>query len=193
MLASGIADKLSKSAESFETAYMEFEQVKEISFMESSVASKGIIVCDKQGRVRWEVESPFKSILLRKGDKIFRFEFTLGKWIKLSDANTEAFAKIIEQIRTLVLGNFSDANKDYEVFEKSQKLILVPKDERAKKFIKSIEITPSEDFTHPKKMVITDALSDTTTITFVRFIPNVQNIETAFDEENYEKFSKIPH
>lgn len=181
-----IAEKLRKSAEKISSVSMKVLQTKTMSLLDEPVRGEALIVADSKGRVRWQVLSPYESILIFDGKNVFQFEKTGEKWKSLNIPFSEKTGELVGQIRKLVLGDFSGALFDMK--EVGGKILLTPKSSDLAKFILKIEVTPKENFKHPLLIEIFDADGDKNSIEIVKFSENPKNLEDAFDVSNFLKY-----
>lgn len=181
-----IAEKLREHSRKISSLSMKVEQTKTMSFLDEPVKGKALIVADSKGRVRWQSLSPYESILIFDGIKIFQFEKTSDGWKTLNTPFPEKTKEIVGEIQKLVLGDFSGAL--FEMKEVGGKILLTPKSPATAKFILKIEITPTSDFKRVHIIEIFDADGDKTSIEIKEFSEDPQNLEDAFDASNFLKY-----
>ena len=187
LCASTLEEKMKLNASKPKDLWMSFTQERTISLLEDVSISKGVLVFDKSGSVRWEINEPFRSVLISHKGEALQFEFIDGAWKKISSDSRVPLEKIVEQVRKISAGDFSEGA--YNISEEEGKLILIPSNDGARKFIAKIAIMPNEDFTAAKTVEIFSPNGDKTLITFERTIPNPKNISDAFTTTPLKDYS----
>lgn len=185
--AESLVEKLSKNASSYENAVFVMRHEKHMSLFAEAVCGDAVFAVGKN-KMRFETFTPYKSVTIFDGENFERFEFESGSWIRLKSQSAESAKKIFDEIRRLVGGDYRAAKGVYEIVETDKKIILVPKNSTAKKFIQRIEIYPNADFSAPAVIEILAPDSDKTVLKILKIFPNPKNISDAFDISSPEKF-----
>jgi len=180
-----MSEKMSAASKKNSNIYLEFIQERKIDLLEEISISKGFILFDAQNKMRWQINEPFKSIMIYDGRNERSFEFDNNKWKALKQEN-KRIGKMLEQIRHLVMGDYSD--NAYNIKEEDSHIILIPQSDAVKKFISEIIIKPREDFSAPEYIKINFPNGDNAFIKFEKVLANLKDYGSAFDIENVKDF-----
>jgi|GEM_PF-3219877 len=185
LFAGEMSEKMSALSKTYSNLYLEFTQERNIDLLEEISISKGFILFDSQGKMRWEISEPFKSLMIYDGENESSFEFENNKWKALKQEN-KRIGKMLEQIRHLVMGDYSD--NAYTIKEENECIVLVPVSDTVKKFISEIIIKSREDFSAPEYIKINFPNGDSAFIKFEKVLVNLKDCGSAFDLINVKDF-----
>lgn len=153
----------------------EFEQEKHLQLFEDVVKSQGLIVYEAPDRLRWEIQSPFSSVLVVAGDQVAKFEGVDGKLQKLELGRAgDIVLGVMGQIRTWFRGNFDKAGGTYlvQVAQKPQPLVVLqPLDKVMQKGLERIELSLSEDLSAVTCVTIRESGGDFTVMRCTGLVP----------------------
>jgi len=103
----------------------------------SRCGRKAAFASKKPGRVRWEITSPYKSILVSDGSGVGQFEWMDEKWKKLDAGLASAMQAVIAQIAAVMEGRYASDSREYAVTlaasPEGPVITLVPRNERCEK------------------------------------------------------------
>lgn len=157
------------------------EQTKTYAMLGEKLASKAVAVSDGEN-VRWQVISPYKSILIINKNGVFQFEESNNTLRQIKNAAPEKTKQITKMILNMISGDFSE----FECKTENGKIWLTPKDELVKKFAAKIEITLKDKT--PVKAVVYEQDSDATEMLFSEKELGKNAANSAFDETKPELF-----
>jgi len=148
----------------------EFEQEKHFSLFDGVVKQQGIILYCRPDRLRWEIQRPFRSILIVAGTEVAKFEFLKGKRKKLKLGRAKDVLLIVmNQIRGWFRGDFKKSERDYDVdfFDQTPaRIVMRPKSKALRKAVDSIELVLAKDLASVTQVTIREQGGDKTVMRF---------------------------
>lgn len=143
-------------------------QTKKLSIFSEIIISKGFCIFKAPDKLRLEYTEPFKSSLIINKDQIYQYEFYNGKWQKLNSANKEIMLIMMENITSWLKGKFKESEVyDIAAFNNGNiTILLIPKQDEFKKFIKSFELGLNRQINGLDYIIINETKNDFTKITF---------------------------
>ncbi len=136
--------RLEKNIKASRTFHASFSQEKHLSIFDDVLVSSGALDYAAPSSMRWEILSPFRSLLVMNGRAIAKYDYFRGKPRKLELAGAEALYEVFGQIADLHQGKFSGQAENYgmAVYDgETPRLVLVPRSKKMKEFIPAIEMT----------------------------------------------------
>lgn len=182
-----LMENLAKKSKSINSVYLEFTQTKLISMLDEKIESNGIIVFSEKGEVRWENKEPFKSIMISDSKTVKNFEFIGGKWKALKQNGLFNPQKFIEQVRRMIMGDFSESQFIAE--EKGAQILLTPKNPDLKEHLSFITISVDKEKSQAKSVEIKFANGDISIVKFTKIIENPPDYKNAFIYEPLREYS----
>lgn len=161
---------------------------KHIKFFGEPIVGDALVVCGANEKMRFEILKPYRSVSIFDGTNFSQYEFEDGAWLKLG-ANAELAKAVNSEIRRMFSGDFSEAGKLYSISESAGKVILVPKNSVAAKFVAKIEITPNKSRTYPEKIEILTPDADKTILKISKVILLKSEPAGAFEVASPERFN----
>ena len=73
-----LTDRFRKAAD-YRTIQADFVQTRHLKELDMNVEIRGEMVCEKNGRLRWQVKSPIQSITVIKQNELRHFDGETGK------------------------------------------------------------------------------------------------------------------
>jgi len=160
--------QVEKNLQTARTIQSKFTQEKHLSLFNDALVSRGLFAFEAPDRLRWEITSPFHSLLLMKGREVTKYDFPDGKnprQLQLPAAS--ALSEVLNQIADIHQGKFSEEEKNYDIqMDEGKTLILVPKNPRMRKMVSRIEIGFSPSLDSIESVVIRENGGDFTRIVF---------------------------
>lgn len=153
-------------SKNIKTITTDFNQNKKMAFLENDIASKGRMLLNAQGFLKWQYTEPNKYSIIFKNDKIY-----INDNGTKSTANVDQrlFKKISALISSSIKGDvFNDTEFVYDYYKKGNTILvkMTSKDKTLMKYIKNIELTfPKDDFLVSEVKLI-EPSGDFTLITF---------------------------
>lgn len=139
--ASSFKSRMSQASKQTKTIESDFLQVKNMSLLSEKIKSKGKFYFKKENSLRWEYLSPFKYLIVFKGDKVTIKDET--KTMNYDTRSNQMFKKISEIMTQTIQGNInssSDFNPSYFENENAYLLKMIPVNKIMKDFFKSINV-----------------------------------------------------
>ena len=167
--------KVQKAMTKAQTVAATFVQEKHYSLFEGVVSHHGFILYRRPDQLRWEIQRPFRSILVVSGRELGKFEFKGGKRRKLALGPAKDVLRIVmDQIRSWFQGEFEKGNSDYSAsfFAGSTKLsrpprvVLVPTSKTLKRSIQAFELALTDDLGSVASVTIRETGGDKTVMKF---------------------------
>ena len=161
-----LTDRFRKAAD-YRTVQADFVQTRHLTELDMKVEIRGEMVCEKNGRLRWQVKSPIKSITVIKQNELRHFDGETGKlavidsakfpWLGvLRDCMTDWIAADPERLRQ----RFALETKD------SRTLRLRPENDQLRQIFNAVEIRLSADYNTVERILIEEKSGDRLTIRF---------------------------
>jgi outer membrane lipoprotein-sorting protein len=143
-----------------------FVQKKTLPILAKPFVSQGRFFYQPPSQLRWEYDSPVRSVLIMNGDAVKRYLKDQDQWREEAGAAMTAMRLVMEDIMNWQQGRF-DANPQFQaslVKGPEPKILLVPKEASLRKMIQRIELTLSSEQAGVMKSVrvVEDERSDTT-------------------------------
>ncbi len=175
----------SESLKEVKTMVSQFEQKRQMELLAVPLISKGAIIVENPGKIRWETTEPYKSILIANDGTVAQFEWVNEKRKKLKTGYEEAMKQVMDSLSMIWSGKLADQQKDYELSVKTtgkhSTLVMTPRNSDMRSFISSIDIHFNKDITAAKNVVMKEPNGDSTTITFLTQQINVDLPQKCFD------------
>ncbi len=160
--------KMAESTAGTHSIASDFVQLKQLSFLEEEVSSKGKFYFRKENMLRWEYTEPFSyiiifshdSILIRNEDKTNIYDASSGRM----------FREINNIMLSMVNGTILDDNDfsfAYYESDKAFKLVLTPLDENMKEFLSEIHLFISKENYSVDELMMIERSGDFTNIRFM--------------------------
>jgi outer membrane lipoprotein-sorting protein len=163
-------EEIGRALAKAETVFTRFVQERHLSLFTEPLRTEGYLCFQKPGRLRWEITSPYKSILVSDGSGVAQFEWVDEKWKKLDIGLADALQNVITQIAGVMEGRYATQKRDYEVSlangSEGPVVTLVPRREMMRKVMLAIEVHLAPDLRATRRVVLREKDSDLTDIRF---------------------------
>ena len=122
-----------------------FKQRKYFSFMDEPIISEGRMLFAAPGKIRFELISPYRSLLINDGKSVRRFEFSDNQWQRIMFGAGKTIRLLTDQMAQWVQGRFSE-EKSLFYFSHSLDpnsyavLVLKPREKTFRESVESIHI-----------------------------------------------------
>jgi len=149
--------------------WAEFEQQRHLSIMMEPLISKGVCTFEVPDKLRWEISTPYSSILIYNAEKVAKFEIDQGQLKKLNFGAAEIMRRVLQQIISWIQGDFSASQSIYSIqIYKGvvYKLQLIPKSELMRENLKVIELHIEPKAFQIKQVLIKESAEDFIKIIF---------------------------
>ena len=119
----------------------DFVQVRHLAELDMDVESRGVMISELDGRLRWQVDSPVKSVTLIDREKLVHFDGESGKTAVIPQNDFPWLKLMRESLDEWLSGDPERLAKRFDVtFPRPDTLHLVPRDEMLKKLCTSVDI-----------------------------------------------------
>lgn len=174
---------IAKSMAKVKTVVAAFEQEKHYSLFDDVVKQRGIILYSRPDRLRWEIQQPFRSILIVTGTDVAKFEFRKGqrKKLRLGRAK-DVLLVVMDQIRGWFRGDFKKSEADYDVsfFDRSPaRIVMRPKSKSLRKTVQSFELVLAKDLGSVTQVTIHEKGDDKTVMKFTK-LPSAKVLDARY-------------
>jgi outer membrane lipoprotein-sorting protein len=174
-----------------ETVFTHFVQERHLSLFAEPLRTEGYLGFQRPGRLRWEITSPYKSILVSDGSGVAQFEWVEEKWKKLDIGLADALQNVITQIAAVMEGRYATQKRDYEVSlandAEGPVVTLVPRREMMRKVMQAIEVHLAPDLRATRRVVLREKDGDFTDIRF-----SGQVVGLAFPAQTFDRSAPLP-
>jgi outer membrane lipoprotein-sorting protein len=164
--------KVRKSMEKVQTVVASFVQEKHYSLFDEVVKHHGFILYQRPDKLRWEIQKPFRSILIVADTDVAKFEYRKGKRRKLDLGRAkDVLLVVMDQIRGWFRGDFEKSDKDYKIefYSKAPaRIVMRPKSKSLAKTIDSFVLLLAKDLASVTQVTILEQGGDKTVMRFTR-------------------------
>ena len=175
-------DQLRKDAGQIKTISADFIQEKHLQILSRPLISKGVFYYEAPGSLRWEYQSPIRSILMMHEGKVTRYIWGENGFRKDSGLSLQAMQIVLQEITKWLGGHFDD-NPDFTAsLEPDRKIVLTPKKKAFSAIIRNIELILSDRPGVIKSVTIYEGEKSFTRIIFKNVRVNEVLKETVFRE-----------
>ena len=145
-----------------------FTQEKHLEILAKPLVSEGRFFYEAPDRVRWEYQSPIRTVFLLHDGKARRYTWRDGKCTRDSGAGVEAMRIVLEDMTHWLSGNFNaDGTFTPEFVSGPPPTIrLVPREKSVARFIQHVELVLAPTPGALSKVEIVEGPSSSTSITF---------------------------
>ena len=144
-----------------------FVQVRHLPELDMDVESRGSMVSELDGRLRWQVDTPVRSVTVIDREKLTHFDGENGNTAVIDQKQFPWLKLLRDSLDDWLSGDPERLAKRFEVaFPKPRTLHLVPRDADLKKLCPGVDITLSPDGDAISSIRITEDGGDTLEIRF---------------------------
>ena len=173
-------DQLRKDAGQINTIRADFIQEKHLQILSRPLISKGVFYYEAPRSLRWEYQSPIKSILLMHEGRVTRYIWGEDGFKRDSGLSLQAMQIVLEEITMWLRGHFAE-NPDFTAsLESDRKIVLTPKKKAFSAIIRNIELIFSDQPGVIKSVTIYEGERSFTRIIFKNVRVNEVLKETVF-------------
>lgn len=178
-------EKFASRASQYSTIRADFEQTREIPFLQEPATSRGVFYTSGQESYRWEQTDPESYILVIDKETVHSYSSD-GSWQSKSTGNVQ-YAFISKLLGSLVAGDLNDS-RDFEVScvenQELLQVLMIPQKNRVRSFVDSISCTVRKSDYLLERIVMKDSEGYATTITFTEQQANVELADNLFKPVN---------
>ncbi|MCG8632906.1 MAG: outer membrane lipoprotein carrier protein LolA [Desulfobacterales bacterium] len=172
-----VLEEARKEFGKIKTLKTKLTQEKNISLFAVPVVSQGLFLFKTPDKIRFEFLTPFQSALIVNQKRISKYEMVNGQWKRLGQGDQRIAGIILEHMAAWMKGDFNHGNL-YRVSGKhtpgttpehpgAVTLILTPKAEEFRAFIRAFELGINKDLNRLDYIVIREKDEDFTKIAFL--------------------------
>jgi len=164
----------------------DFVQHKRMKILSHPLISKGCFYFQTPDNLRWEYESPIKTVLMLSGGSVKRYTWQKGEYRQTSEAGMEAMHFVLQDISGWLAGDFESSKIFVAAFIAGSpgKVILTPREESLARFIQRVVLTLSA---RPGVIQSVEIIEDSDSATYIEFRNSEINID--FHESLFTKIS----
>ena len=144
----------------------DFVQRRHLAELDMAVESRGRMVSELDNRLRWQVDSPVRSVTLIDREKLLHFDGETGKLATVSQKDFPWLKLLRESLDEWLSGDPERLAKRFDVTPQAGFLHLVPRDATLKKLCGSVDIFLREDGRAIRRIRIAEPGGDTLEIVF---------------------------
>jgi len=158
----------------------DFIQDKNLKILVRPIVSKGRFVFQAPGNLRWEYITPFRSVLLMYGGRIRKFTERNGALVEEQGLQLDAMQVVLGEISGWLEGRFSDNAAFTTEVKDAHTVILVPREEGIRSFIRRIELKIADQAGLLDSVTIVEGPGSSTRLTFSHAVLNQPVAEGLF-------------
>ena len=144
-----------------------FVQVRHLAELDMDVEARGSMVSELDGRLRWQVDAPVRSVTVIDREKLTHFDGETGNTAVIDQKQFPWLKLLRDSLDDWLSGDPGRLAKRFMVtFPKPRTLHLVPREEALKKISSSVDITLSPNGDAISLIRITEPGGDTLEIRF---------------------------
>ena len=143
-----LLQQLEKEFGGIRSLQAEFIQENHLSVFEDVAQTRGVCLFLHPQSIRFEIQEPFRSIVVADGKHAARYEQLEGRWRKLNVQDGEALLVVMNQIAAWLQGDFNQQTDIYDIRARQAErvsVILIPRHKALLKIISSIELQLDKD------------------------------------------------
>lgn len=164
---SGLPERMMKLA-AHDLSAADFIQTRHLEAMNMDVEIRGKMLSERGGRLRWQVDSPLRSVTLITRDKLTHFDRETGKLAVIDHRDLPWLEMLGECMDDWLSGDIRRLSKRFSVSGTGDgALMLVPKERVLKEFYRSIILKPTPDREHLERINIEENGGDKLEIRFL--------------------------
>ncbi len=159
--------KVKKGMSGVKTTRGHFKQTKKLAIFNDDVVSLGSFSLDRPDKLRWEVRSPFRSVLVITGDRGARWNENMTKVERFALADKPGIDVAVKQMFAWYSGRFDEIRSFEPTIEQDGHTIaLVPKNEKLREVLSRITIHFVPSFATIESIALEEKGGDRTDIAF---------------------------
>ncbi len=159
-------EEIRKNAGDVKTVQARFTQEKHLKILARPLISKGVLYFRAPASLRWEYESPVRSIMLMHDGRARRVVEREGALREDAGANMQSMQVVVQEITRWLGGRFDD-NPDFAAeLTPGPTIVLTPRNDSLAAIIQRIELTLSDKPGVLRSVVIHESENSSTIMTF---------------------------
>ena len=167
-----LLEKFRKTAD-YKVFQADFIQIRHLAELDMKVEIRGEMICEKNGRLRWQVKSPIKSITVIHQNELRHFDGETGKLAVIDSARFPWLGILRDCMTDWITADPERLKRRFRLETKdSRTLCLQPGNDQLRQIFKAVEIRLSADFKAIEQIRIEEKSGDRLTIRFSRIRKN---------------------
>lgn len=172
-----------------QTLQTSFTQRRHLDLFEDVLEAKGVCYFEAPESIRWEMRTPYPSMIIHHESEVGRYEKTKGNWRSLEEGGEMALRESLRTIMRWMRGDFAAAAErfDMQVFEgPDYRIVMKPRDTTFQEMVSSIELWARPEDYRMDRVIIREPSGDYVEIQYGRQLLNAPLPEGIFEpvEEN---------
>ncbi len=147
------------------------------------LVSKGVLFYQSPESLRWEYQSPVRSILLMHNGKTRRYIQAQEGIIEDAGADLQSLQIVLQEMTQWLAGRFDENSTFTARFENGRKIVLTPTQESISRLIRRIELVLSDRPGVMESVTIYESQDSFTRLTFQNATVNQKIAESVFKEK----------
>ena len=181
-----LLEDLQRKMSSLRSVQLEFTQERQLKLFNEPLTSEGVMLIGRPDLIRWETTAPYQSIMLGDKKSVAQFEKDADGWKKLKLGFPQLLKRVMEQMALMNQGKLNALMSDFTITVATNRsaavLTLVPKDEKVRAMLASLEVKLPPDFSASREVVMNEPNGDFTRIRFHRERRDVDFPAGTFDQ-----------
>lgn len=159
-------DAIRRTAAGIDSIQANFVQEKRLAILARPLASHGRLVFRKPDSLRWEYDSPVKSLLLMHGGRTRQFVECDGRLIEAAGAAVEALPLVMGEITLWLGGRFAESADFAAELIPGRRVVLSPRNPALARIIRRIELDFDDTPGMIRRVTISESETSETTLEF---------------------------
>ena len=156
-----------REAASYRVIQADFLQIRHLAELGMNVEIRGEMVCEKNGRLRWQVKSPIKSITVIQRNELRHFDGETGKLAVIDSVKFPWLGVLRDCMTDWITADPDRLKQRFELdLKDGRTLHLRPKVDQLRQIFTVVEIRLSADFNAIEQILIEESSGDRLTIRF---------------------------
>lgn len=128
---------IKRAAAEVQTLEADLVQTKSLEILTKPLVSKGHFSFRRPSDLRWEYESPIRSVLVATPSGVRRYVHKDGRWVPDASAKVEAVGAVLAEMNLWIRGDFEQSKAFTATLEPGNpaRVKLVPKDAAMRRYI----------------------------------------------------------
>ena len=161
-----LPEKFRKAAD-YKVIQADFRQVRELPELDMKVEIRGEMICEKSGRLRWQVRTPVRSITLIGQDELRHFDGETGKLAVISPEKLPWPGILRDCMTDWISGDPDRLKRRFNLEVKDARTLrLRAKNDPLRQLFNAVEIRISADFNAVEQIRIEEKSGGRLTIHF---------------------------
>ena len=172
-----------RSIADYRTIRADFIQTRRLTELDMTIEIRGRMVCENSGRLRWQVDSPVRSVTVIGEKRLIHYDAETGKTSKIEQSKFPWLKVLRDCLTDWISGDPDRLAKRFELAGKDERTLrLTPKEDGLKNLFRSAEIRADAKFTAIETITIEENSGDVLTIRFA----NVRKDPAGLTEKTWQ-------